>query len=640
MRDAVMPLQSAAVCKDADNFYSVVNGEWQRATTLPLTEARITQAYFIREGIRKELSSVIRKEAAANPTGKVGALLQSWQAAEQTPIPPAITPILTLMMTIASPRDIAARIGWMNRYGISCPISIGIHGDPRDRKRCRVIIEEGQPRIGIPEYWLWPEYVEHRRAYATYIKTLAHLLGLPQIIGGYTCEREFAKVFPSALERRGHMERLTYAELCNRYTQIDWSAMMTTWGLKEEELRSMSYMVSSRAFMHHMQHRFRSWSLDRWRSWFALLVTQWVAGCSPHGPLRAAWFVYARRHLQGMPADAPANILREDIVKSLLPNTVGKLWVRDHCDAGLRRSLTGIIQRIRGAAIHSMERCSWMAASTRRAAVRKLRKMDIQVCWPDMDDWSSAEPPCGFSTTSFIDNMRSIASAATDKNIELMRRGDCSAPYGDGWGVPVFEVNAYYYPDENRFLLPAAILRPPFYDARRSLAWNYGGIGATIGHELCHAFDSEGRLYDEHGNRVNWWTARDATEYKKRAAAVVALFSSTPYRGMDVDGHLTLTENVADLGGLEFALAGLKAALGREPRKEELQEFFVSYAISWRAKDRLKRAAELLASDVHAPPFFRVNHTVRQLDAWYEAFDVGKDCEGYVSPSERIHFFA
>jgi putative endopeptidase len=225
-------------------------------------------------------------------------------------------------------------------------------------------------------------------------------------------------------------------------------------------------------------------------------------------------------------------------------------------------------------------------------------------------------------------------------NIKQLKNPDGCTGKRDGWLRPVFEVNAFYYPEENRFLLPAAILRPPFYDPQKSLAWNYGGIGATIGHEFCHAFDADGRQYDVKGNLKNWWSERDDREYRKRAAQMVKLFESVPYRGMDVDGSLTLTENIADFGGIQFALAGLRAALGRAIKKGELQEFFVSFAVGWRAKDRLRRAAQLLDVDPHAPPLLRVNHTVRQLNEWYEAFDITPDCPGYIPPEKRITFFA
>ncbi len=203
----------------------------------------------------------------------------------------------------------------------------------------------------------------------------------------------------------------------------------------------------------------------------------------------------------------------------------------------------------------------------------------------------------------------------------------------------MFTVNAFYYPEENRLMLPAAILRPPFYDPAASVVVNYGAIGATIGHELCHGFDSDGRSYDEKGDKHDWWTESDTRQYKARAAQVVRLYESRLYRGMEVDGTLTLTENIADLGGLEFALAGARAELGRDLTTAEKREFFEAFAISWRSKDRKRRAAELLATDFHAPPLLRVNHAVRQFDEWYEAFGVGPECPDYVPPERRIRFF-
>jgi predicted metalloendopeptidase len=169
--------------------------------------------------------------------------------------------------------------------------------------------------------------------------------------------------------------------------------------------------------------------------------------------------------------------------------------------------------------------------------------------------------------------------------------------------------------------------------------WNYGAIGATIGHELCHAFDADGREYDKKGNKRDWWTPRDDREYKRKTRRMVRLFESRQYRGMDVNGSLTLVENIADLGGLDFALAGLAADLGRALTPAELREFFTAYAISWRSKDRRRKAAQLLLMDPHAPPRLRVNHIVRQFDEWYTAFNIPEDCEDYIPPSERIRFF-
>lgn len=622
-------------CGLAADFYGTLNGRWWRDTEIPATETRITQAYFIREAINRELDGIIDREATKG--GPISDFMASWDAAAKHQIPPGLTPLLQLMLAIDSPSAIAARIGWMNRHGIASPIALYVQGDPRDHTRCRVFIEEGQPRIGIPEYWDWPEYVGHRKAYATYVRRIAGALRLPQLLQGYGAEREFAKVYPSALERRRRIDMLTWSELRTAYPHIDWPVMMEAWGLPDPA--AVKYNVTSHPYLHHFQARLRSWSTGRWAGWFALIVAQWAAGTTPHGPLRAAWFAYNRAHLQGMAADDTATELRHAIVRAMMPNTLGKLWVREHCSPALRSNIGAMAERIRAAAARALGSTSWMSPSTRAAAVRKVKAMDIQVCWPDPKKWKTLEATCGLTRDDFVGNLLGLAAAATDQNIALIRNGGCEAPLGSNWGRPVYEVNAFYYPDENRFLLPAAILRPPFYDPSKPIAWNYGAIGSTIGHELCHAFDSEGRGYDENGDKRDWWTERDDREYRRKAARVIQLYESRKYRGMNVDGRLTLIENIADLGGLEFSMAGLRSALGREPTRDEKREFFTAYAISWRAKDRMKRAAELLATDFHAPPMLRVNHAVRQMDEWYEAFEIGPECEEFIPPAQRIHFF-
>jgi predicted metalloendopeptidase len=616
------------------NFYTQINETSNEHMKLPPTETRITQTFYIQREINRELATLI-----AADKGPIASLVKSWVATEGT-VPDGISSLIQVTMTMDSPSDIMSRIGWMNRYGMPAPLTIYIRGDPRNQQRCRVYIEEGQTEIGIPEYWLYPEYAGHRKAYTQYVNRLSAILGLPALSLGYSAEREFAHVFPTYInQRKERINMMTWGELCKEYRDMDWTALFTAWGLKEEKLPDLLYNVTSLTFLHHIQSRIHRWPMKRWQGWFALRVAEWIAGCSPHGPLRSAWFDYKRRFLQGTLADETPQELRSAIVRAMMPNTLGRLWVDKHCSAVVRRNISTMIDRIRDAAVAQLKHTEWMTGATRAAAVRKLQKMDIQVGWPDLDTWKPTEIQCGLVDDNLIENIMVLSAATTDTNQSMLLSGDCRHPYGEGWGKPVYEVNAYYYPDENRFLLPAAILRPPFYDPKKSLPCNYGAIGATIGHELCHAFDSDGRQYDENGNRRDWWSAHDDREYRKRAQKVVRLYESVQYRGLDVDGELTLVENIADIGGIGFAMGGLALALGRRPTKAELRDFFTSFAVSWRSKDRLRRAAELVVTNMHAPPMLRVNHVVSQMDEWYEAFDVGPDSPIWVDPAHRIQFF-
>jgi putative endopeptidase len=618
------------------DFYKRVNARWTRRTTLPPTETRITQAYFVRKAVDRELAAVIHAEE--HEGGPVADLLSSWDIAAAEPVAPqGLTPLLQLMLAIRTPSDIAERIGWLCRHGISGPLSIYIQGDPRDHSRCRVFIEEGSPRIGIPEYWYGDRFASHRRAYKEYVGRLADILGLPALTQGLRAEHEFTNILTPAIpeSKEPRINVRTWSELQREFPRIDWAIMLRTYGFTEEQMREHTYYVPYSAFMHHLQRRIHSWSPELWGNWFALLVAQYIAGTVPHSSLRSAWYGYARRYLQGMESDVTPAYLRNAIALNLMPNRIGKRWVREHCDPATKRAVTAMCERIREAAIAIIKE-SWMSPSTRTAAVRKLRKLDIQVCWPPLEKWKGLEP--SLSPSDFVGNLLEISAVGTDFSIK--KRRTCRDTYAQSWSSPVFEVNAFYFPADNKFLLPAAILRPPYYDPSKSLVSNYATIGATIGHELCHAFDADGRRYDENGDKRNWWTPHDEAEYKKRAAAVVNLYESAPYRGMGVNGRLTLVENIADIGGLEFALAGLRATLGRELTKAEKREFFTAFAIGWRSKDRLKRAAELLAVDSHSPPPLRVSHAVRQFNEWYEAFDITENCAGYIPPAERIRFFA
>jgi putative endopeptidase len=610
-----------------------MNSRWQHSTEIPPTETRITKAYFVGREINHELSTVIR----AQKSGAIADLLASWDAAATQRVPEGLTPILLTLLGIEGASAISGAIGWLNRHGFDAPLSVYVAGDPRDHAACRVHVDFGTPGIGVPEYWIWREYSKTRAAYRRYVDTLASELGLPVLRRGVDAEHEFCKLLPAEERKERRLNMLTWAELRREYSTIDWRILFINYGIPEERLAGLMYNITAPGFLHRLQARLRDRPASWWRGWLALYAAARLAGVSPHGPLRAAWFGFARRFLQGMPHDESPAELRMAIVRTLLPNTLGKLWVKENCPVSLRRDIGVMVERIRDAAAKAIQHTSWMSPSTQEAAVKKLRKMDVQLCWPD--PWRTMDIPCGgMSCTDFVENLLTISAQSTAESLKQLERG-CRTPIEEGWARPVYEVNAYYYPEENRFVLPAAILRPPFYDPSKSLVWNYGAIGATIGHEFCHAFDSDGRHYDSHGDKHQWWTAHDDSEYQARAKRVVELYESRPYRGMSVNGKLTLVENIADLGGLEFALAGAAAALGRPLSIAEKREFFESYAVSWRAKDRRARARELLTIDPHAPPMLRVNHAVRQFDEWYEAFNVDPSCPDYIPAEKRIRFF-
>jgi len=612
-------------------FYETINDKWLTETQLPNTESRITQTYFIREIIDKELESIIYK----TKTGPIAEIRASWNSAARSVVPHGISSILLLMQNMNNLHDISERMGWMRRNGMNAPLDIYIEGDPRDHSKCRVFIEEGLPSIGIPEYWLEKKHSAIRARYFKYCKLLATIMGIPNIDMGYEAESEMAHQYPKGGERwdvYNRINMMTWKELKHEYKTIDWSAMFVAYGLNENDLPTLLYNVTSPAFVHRLQTRMNAWSIERWRGWFSLVVSQWIAGRSPHGPLRTAWFGFKAVFMEGLKADLSEARLGMENLYTLLPQTLGHLWTKEFCPIPLQRNMIKMVKIIQKAAANCIRQTSWMSQKTKASALKKLRMMNIQLAWPS--EWDDTERGCTLND-NLVDNLLTLAGNRTDINIHRLRQGCAKRELI--WDRPAYEVNAFYYPEQNKFIMPAAIMRDPFYSTSRSIVWNFGGIGATIGHELSHAFDSDGRRYDEHGDLRDWWTHHDAHEYKVRTNRLIKLFNLTKYRGMQVDGYMTLIENIADLVGLRFSLEGLK--LVKTLTINDMREFFIAYTVSWRSKDRLKKAKKLLETNVHAPPMLRVNLILGHFNEWYDAFDIKEDHPNYIKPADRIQIF-
>ncbi|HEX9832187.1 MAG TPA: M13-type metalloendopeptidase, partial [Mycobacterium sp.] len=219
----------------------------------------------------------------------------------------------------------------------------------------------------------------------------------------------------------------------------------------------------------------------------------------------------------------------------------------------------------------------------------------------------------------------------------------------DEWFMTPQTVNAYYNPGMNEIVFPAAILQPPFFDADADDAANYGGIGAVIGHEIGHGFDDQGAKYDGDGNLVDWWTDEDRAEFGTRTKALIAQYDEYVPRalsnGHHVNGAFTVGENIGDLGGLSIALLAYRLSLGGAPAPvidglTGEQRVFFGWAQVWRTKSRDAEAIRRLATDPHSPPEFRCNGVVRNLDAFYEAFEVDESDALYLDPQRRVRIWS
>jgi putative endopeptidase len=292
------------------------------------------------------------------------------------------------------------------------------------------------------------------------------------------------------------------------------------------------------------------------------------------------------------------------------------------------------VKDIRAALRERLETLDWMSPPTRQQAVRKLDAVAVKIGYPDRwRDYSGLK----VDGDVYADNV--LKARVFQVRFDLAKIGK---PVDRGeWRMSPATVNAYYNPNLNEIVFPAGILQPPFFDPRADDAVNYGAIGMVIGHELTHGFDDQGRKFDAAGNLRDWWLPQDARTYKERAAALAKQYGGyTAVDSLNVNGELTLGENIADLGGLRLAYLALQKALADKPRPQAIdgftpeQRFFLSFAQSWRGLMRPEALRLQVLTNPHAPAKFRVLGPLYNMPEFFKAFDVSpKDAQGHVNPS-------
>jgi putative endopeptidase len=329
------------------------------------------------------------------------------------------------------------------------------------------------------------------------------------------------------------------------------------------------------------------------------------------------------------------------LVEKLMGDAVGRLFVERHFPSDAKARMDELVANLREAYRVSITDLEWMTPQTRQRALEKLDKFTPKIGYPaKWRDYSTLV----IARDDLYGNYHRGYTLEYDR--ELAKLG---GPVDrDEWFMTPQTVNAYYNPGMNEIVFPAAILQPPFFDAEADDAANYGGIGAVIGHEIGHGFDDQGAKYDGDGNLVDWWTDDDRAEFGLRTKALIEQYEMFTPRALDashhVNGAFTVGENIGDLGGLSIALLAYQLSLGGKeaPVVDGLtgvQRVFYGWAQVWRTKSRDAEAIRRLAIDPHSPPEFRCNGAIRNIDFFYDAFEVTADDELYLDPQRRVRIW-
>ena len=354
---------------------------------------------------------------------------------------------------------------------------------------------------------------------------------------------------------------------------------------------------------------------------------------------KANWEFYDKT-LNGTQKQRPAEERALGTVDGAVGEAIGKLYVEAKFPPEAKAKAEEMIADVIEAFKNRITKLDWMTEDTKKKAIEKLDKFTVKIAYPDeWEDYSKLEIKNG---NSYAENMMAVSHWARDKNFsEINEPVDRKK-----WGMAPQTVNAYFNPRNNEIVFPAAILQPPFYNYTADDAVNYGGIGAVIGHEISHAFDDSGSRFDGDGNLKNWWTEKDLEEFTKRGDALADQYSSIQVLdSVYINGKFTLGENIGDLGGVLGAYDGLQLHFKKHGRPDKIdgftpeQRFFMSWATVWRTLSREDALRTQIKTDPHSPGIQRATQPLKNVDAFYEAFDIKEGDPMYLAPEKRVRIW-
>lgn len=629
-----------------DDFFTFVNAGWLEKSEIPAGFSRYGAFTELSLQAEERVAEIIADAAAAqaeagDPMQQIGALHQAYLDTERLNAL-GLEPIraeLDQLLALDSHDDVAS---WMARPGTNSIAGMYVTLDSKNPER--YLVHLGQSSLGLPDksYYERDEepFPAHRQAYVDYIAATLERAGIDQPQARaeaiMALETKIAGAHWTRVQRRdreANYHKMTVAELAGFAPGFPWEVY-----LGERELGGIEELVvGTDSAIQALAKLFDETPAGTWASYMAF---HWI---NNHAPLlseefeQAHWELFSKR-LDGVEERRPREKRAIQFVSRQLREQVGKVYVDRYFPPEYRDQMLELVGYLRKAFGDRLHELDWMDQATREQALAKLEAFTPKIGYPDRwHDYSSVV----ITADDLIGDMDRLQDWQWQDQLAKLNE---PARHWE-WFMSPQMVNAYYSSTQNEIVFPAGILQPPFFDPQADPAVNFGGIGAVIGHEMGHGFDDQGSKSDADGVLRNWWTEESRARFEQLVARLVEQYNAfEPIPGMNVNGKLTLGENIGDLGGLAIAYHAYHMYLdehsgGEAPVLDGYtgdQRFFMGWAQVWRNLQTEESVRARLINDPHSPPEIRVNGIVRNMDAWYQAFDVGTDAELYLPPEQRL----
>jgi predicted metalloendopeptidase len=629
-----------------DDFYRYVNGTWLDSTEIPADQSNYGAFTALADEAEENLRTIIEEAAATDAAvgsdaQKVGDYYQSFmnEALIETL---GINPLAESLAEIAAAADKAELMQVftaLNYIGVQMPF--GFYIDVDERQTDQYVANVYQSGLGLPDrdWYLVSDndtYTGARQAYSAYINEIMSLAGFPNgediADSVMQIENRIAEVHWDRVQNRQReltYNKLTLEELQNLSPAIDWAATMQGLGMFADE-----FIISQPSYFEALSTIWSELGLAQWRNYISFKLVNAFASYLSQDFVDAK-FAFEGGVLSGLEENRQRWKRGVDAVDSALGEIVGKLYVERYFQEEAKERMDVLIENLRDAFRVGIDELEWMTDATKTEAQTKLAKFTTKIGYPDeWKDYSGVD----VLENDLVGNV--MRSRRFEHNREVSKLGQ-EIDRGE-WYMTPHTVNAYYNPNMNEIVFPAAILQPPFFNVAADDAVNYGAIGAVIGHEFSHGFDDQGRKSDGDGMLRDWWTEADATAFSERANALVEQYNQFEVLpGKFLNGEFTLGENIGDLSGLAVAYKAYQLSLDGEeaPVIDGFtgdQRFFMGWGQVWRRLYRDENLEVRITSDPHSHSEARANGVLRNIDSWYEAFEVQEDDALYLPPSQRV----
>jgi predicted metalloendopeptidase len=637
-----------ASVRPQNDFYKHLNGKWLQTVEIPADQASWGSFDQLYEDSRSHLRGIIEKvsadanaqDADAKRIGDYYASFMDEARLEQL----GVTPLKGELERIAALKDkseLPALLAHLGKIGVNVPFDFGIHQDNKDSTK--YVADIGQGGLAMPDrdYYLKADdakLAEAKAKYEQHVERMLTLAGNPRAvfdaksIVGF--ETDIARIQWTKVELRDPIKaynKVNLADLDKLAPGYDWKAWLDATGLSG---KTSYVIVGQPTYLKAFVELSNKTSLDTWKAYLAMHLVDAYGGYLSKAFVDERFDFYGKT-LSGTPEMEPRWKRGVGAVERSQGEALGKLYVAQYFPPERKARMEALVKNLLAAYKQSIDKLDWMSPKTKKEAQAKLAKFTPKIGYPNKwKDYSKLV----VKRDDLVGNVMRSRVVEADREINKLGK-----PIDrDEWGMTPQTVNAYYNPEMNEIVFPAAILQPPFFDANADDAVNYGGIGAVIGHEISHGFDDEGAQYDGNGNLRDWWSKADHKNFKAKTAMLVKQYNAfEPLKGYHVNGELTLGENIADNSGLAIAYKAYKISLKgkKAPLIDGLsgeQRLYMGWAQVWRSKMRDEQQIAQIKADPHSPDPFRANGTLRNQPGFYEAFGVKQGDRMYLAPKERV----